>query len=176
MGVQEADASELALERQGLTLELDDVVAEDLRSYVGLGCLLDVLMTELEHDLRLADRKPVLVPDASAQDEGVIVKAEVRSVDEQDFADLNRRVLARADRERHVVLIGRLSQDLREVEEALARSEAVWFENELAAQVLKLVKRQAIGIAARLELRDPSRPCRFRRDGGFGHALQVLCK
>src|SRR6185295_7733312 len=154
------------------------VVGGVVRKNVRLGRLLDVLMAELEDDLRVAGGKPVLVPNASAQDEGVVVEAEVGRVDEQDLPDLNRRVLVSADREGDVGSIGRLSQNLREVEQALARPEAVGFEHELAAQVLKLVKRQAVGIAARLELRNPSSPwCAGLCHGGrFGHAFVGLCK
>jgi hypothetical protein len=145
------------------------MVTEDMRSYVGLGRLLYVLMTELEHDLRVADREPVLVANAPAQDEGVVVEAEVGRIHEQDFPDLNRRILERSDREGDVVPIGWLSHHLREVEQALARPEVVRSEHELATQVLKLVKRQAVGIGARLDLRDLSCPCRGLRRGDPPH-------
>ena len=54
VGEQQSDSAELALERQRLTLELDLMIAQDVRPHVRLGRLLHVGMTELEHDLRVA--------------------------------------------------------------------------------------------------------------------------
>ena len=92
MREQQADAAEPILQRQGLGLELDPVVAEDLRPHVRLGGHLHVRVAELEDDLRIAQREAVLVGDASAQDEGVVVEPEVRGVQEEHLADLQRRV------------------------------------------------------------------------------------
>ena len=92
MREQQADAAELILQRQGFGLELDAVVAEDPRPHVPFGGRLHVRVAELEHDLGIAQREAVLVGDASSQDEGVVVEPEVRGVEEEHLADLQRRV------------------------------------------------------------------------------------
>ena len=52
--------------------------------------LLDVRVAKLEDDLRVADREPFRVGDPSAQDERVVIEPEVRRIQEQHFADLQR--------------------------------------------------------------------------------------
>jgi hypothetical protein len=49
------------------------------------------------------------------------------------------------------VLLGWIAKDPGEIEEALARSEAIRSEDELAAEVLHLVNGQAVGVTAWLE-------------------------
>ena len=90
MGVEQADAAQLLLERQGLDLELDAVIAQDVRPHVGFRAHLQVGVPELEDDLGLADGEAVLVGDSAAQNEGVVVQAEVIGINEQHFADLDR--------------------------------------------------------------------------------------
>src|SRR5499427_2150147 len=158
VGVQHADAAELAFEGERLALELDAVVAEDVGPYVGLGRRLQVRVTELEHDLGVADREAVLVADSPAQDEASVVQPEVGRIHEEHFADLNRRALAGSYGESDGVRLGRLTQDLGKIEEALTRPEAVRPENELAAEILHLVQGQTIGIVPRFEERDTTRP------------------
>ena len=55
MGVEQTDSSKLLLQRQGLHLELDAVIAKDIGPDVGLGRSLQFGMPELEDDLGLAD-------------------------------------------------------------------------------------------------------------------------
>ena len=86
--VEHAHAAQPVLERQGLGLELDAVVAVDVRPHVHLGRRLRVGVAELEDDLGSPDREAVLVGNAAAQDEGVVVEPEVLGVDEQHLADL----------------------------------------------------------------------------------------
>ena len=155
---EQPNAAELVLQRQRLALELDLVVAEDLRPNVRLGGDLHVRMAELEDDLGVPGRETVLVGDAAPQDEGVVVEPEVRRVHEEDFADLERRVDELVRREPDVVLGGRPLHDLREVEEALARHEVVGSQDELALEVLDLVERKAVRVLARLRAAAPAGP------------------
>ena len=75
--IQHADPAEPVPERKRLRLELDAIVALDLRPDVDLGGRLQVLVAELEDHLRLPGRKTVLVGDAPAQDERVVVEPEI---------------------------------------------------------------------------------------------------
>ena len=79
-----------SLSGSGLALELDAMVAEDVGPHIGFRGNLHVRMTELEDDLRIADRKAVFVRNAAAQDECVVVQPEVLGIDEQHFTDLDR--------------------------------------------------------------------------------------
>ena len=119
---------------------------------------LQVGMPELEDDLGLADGEAVLVGDAAAQNEGVVVEAEVIGIDEQHFADLDRLLDEAFGRVLYAVLFGGLLKDLAEVEEALARMELVGPQDELAADVLGRMDGHAVGILARLELGDAPHP------------------
>jgi hypothetical protein len=50
---------------------------------------LQVGIAEFKHDLRIADRKALFVPDPSPKDETVIVETEVGCIDEEHFPNLN---------------------------------------------------------------------------------------
>src|SRR3954471_23383104 len=131
-------------------------------------------MTELEHDLRVATRKPILVANAPAQDEAVVVEPEVGCIHEQDFPDLNWLILESSNGEGHTVLSRGGSENLLEIEEALARREVVGPEDELATEVLNLVDGQAVGILTRFEHRYVSCPCCRRLGCGcYRHAATV---
>ena len=166
VGVEQTDAAQLLLQRQGLDLELDAVVAEDVRPDVGLGRRLQFGMPELEDDLGLADGEAVLVGDSAAQNEGIVVEAEVIRVNEQHFADLDRLFDEAFRRVLYAVLFCGLPKDLTEVEEALARVELVGPQDELAADVFGRMDGHAVGILARLELGDASHPT-----GGYRFAV-----
>ena len=91
MGVEHADPAEPLFQRQRLALELDPVLAEDLRPNVGLGRPLYVGVPVLEDDLGVPDWKAVLIRDAPPQNEGIVVQPEVVGVDEENLTDLERR-------------------------------------------------------------------------------------
>src|SRR4029077_851661 len=61
VGIEEPITADLILERQRLRLELDSVLAIDLRPHVQGGCLLLFGVTKLEDDLRVAGRETVNV-------------------------------------------------------------------------------------------------------------------
>ena len=120
VGEEQADATELLLERQGLDLELDAVIAQDVRPHVGFRAHLQVGVPELEDDLGLTDGEAILVGNAAAQNEGVVVQAEVVGINEEHFADLHRLFYKAFRCVLYAVLFGGLLKDLAEVEEALA--------------------------------------------------------
>src|SRR4051812_31473783 len=105
----------------------------------------------LEHDLRLADREAVLIHDPAAQDEGVVVEAKVGCVDKQHLANLQRLLLESLRYDPHTMGGGRSAQHIDKVEKALTRYQPVGLQQQLAAKVLKLVDRQAVGIQAGLD-------------------------
>jgi hypothetical protein len=88
VGVEQAYTAESFFKWQGLAFELYAVGSKDLRTDVGLSRRLYVLPTPLEHDLRITDRKAVLVRDPPPQNKSVVVQAEVFSVDEEYLTDL----------------------------------------------------------------------------------------
>src|SRR5215469_12015141 len=134
------------------------MVAEDVGTYIGLRSYLEIGMAKLEDDLRLADREAILVGDATPQNEGVIVEAEVIGVDEDDFAQLHRLRLKASDIVLHAVLFGRQLEHPAKIEESFARVKLVGPQDELAANVLGRVNRHAVSIATRFELGDAAHP------------------
>ncbi len=146
MGVEQTDAAELFLERQGLDLELDAVIAQDIWPNVGFRAHLQIGMPELEDDLGFSDGEAVLVGDSAAQNESVVVQAEVVGINEQHFADLDRLFYEAVRRVLYAVLFCGLLKDLAEVKEALARMELVGPQDELAADVFGRMDGHAVGI------------------------------
>jgi hypothetical protein len=134
------------------------VIAKDIGPDVGLGRSLQFGMPELEDDLGLADWETVLVRDPAAQNEGVVVEAEVIRVDKQHFADFYRLLQEAFGRVFHAVLFSRLAHGLAEVKQALSRMEFVGPQKELAADVFGRMDGHAIGVLARLELGDAAHP------------------
>ena len=145
--VQQPVAADLVLQRQRLGLELDAVLAGDLRSHVDRGRGLLVRVAVLEDDLRVAGRKAVDVGDAAAQDERVVVEAEVRRVEEEDLAHLGPLAgLGVGDEADAGARRGALHQRA-ELPEAVDRGEAVRLQDQLGLEVGDLVERRAVGVA-----------------------------
>jgi hypothetical protein len=134
------------------------VIAEYLRPNVGFGGRLDVGVSELEDNLGIPDRKSILVWDPPAQDEGVIIEAEVVRIDEQDLADPQRLLLKSLLGEFHAVRCCGLPHHFPEVKETRTRDEVVRPQHELAAQVLDLMQRKAVVVGTWLDLRNTPRP------------------
>jgi hypothetical protein len=82
-------SAHLIFQRQGLRLELDPVVAGDVRTHVQFRGLLHIRVAELEHDFRVARGEAVYVSDAPAQDESMVVESEVSGVEEEDTSMSN---------------------------------------------------------------------------------------
>src|SRR3954465_10508486 len=91
MGAEHPELAEPLFQRQRLALELDPVLAKNLRPNVGLGRPLYVGVSVLENDLGVPDWKAVPIRDAPPQNEGMVVQPEVVSVDEENLTDLERR-------------------------------------------------------------------------------------
>src|SRR5687767_6148756 len=119
-------------------------------------------MAKLEDNLRISNRKAVLIENAPAQDERIPVKPEVGCIDEEHFADPNRILFRSPWRELDAVLPGGLCQQRREVEQALSRHEVIRPEHEFAGEISNFIERQAVGVGPRLELRDQCRAWRGR--------------
>ena len=73
-------------------------------------------MPEFEDDLWLPRWETLRIRNASAQDECVFVQSEVLGIDEQNFPDLERRILEILRGKLHAALIGRRPEYLREFE------------------------------------------------------------
>src|SRR5262245_66129124 len=106
-------------------------------------------MPKLEDDLRIADRKAIHVTDPPSKDERVVVKAEVGSVQEDDFSYLRTLVGGWIGDESHTNGLGRALHDLGEVPEALNRGEALRLHDEFGLKVSDLVQRGCISIGCR---------------------------
>ena len=84
-----------------------------MRPYIGRGRYLDIRVPEFEDDLWLPRWETLGIRNASAQDECVFVQSEVLGIDEQNFADLERRVLETFRGKFYAALIGRHPEYLR---------------------------------------------------------------
>src|SRR5688572_26471882 len=170
VGVEHANPTEAFLERQGLRLEFDTVIARDVRAHIGLGGLLQIGAAMLEDDFRVADRKTILIGNAATQDEGVVVETKIRGVQEQHFANLQRLLVPPLGVDDHAGFGGGLAQHIHKIEKALARGQAVGLQEKFAAEILELVDRQTVRINARLKLRHAADPAfrHGRRTGGRG--------
>ena len=144
--VEHAHAAGLVLERKGLRLEFDPVVAGDLRADVHVGTLLQIGMAKLEDDLRIAHREPVDVLGPPAQDEGVVVEPEVGRIEEENFSDARLRLLEGLAREIDAGLLGGPLHQPGEVVEAVDRREAVTLEDDLGFDVLNVVQRVPVAV------------------------------
>ena len=158
MRIEQPDSPELVLQRQRLTLELDAMVSVNLWPNISFCGRLDVGVSELEYDLGLADREPVLVGNAPPQDKSIVVEPVVWRIHKQDLTNLGGFIQEIILRETHIVLFGRSSHQLSEIEQTLPRCETVWSEDELATEIVQLVERKAVRILALLDLRDASHP------------------
>src|SRR5215471_6341262 len=152
VGVQHAETPDLVLQRQGLGLELDPVLAGDVGPHVHPRRLLQVGMPELEDNLRIAHREPVHVLLASAQDEGVVVEPEVGRVEEKHLSDAGARILEAFAGEVDVCIGGGLLHKLRELPKGVDRVEAVALQNDLGLEILQLVEWMPVTVPALLEL------------------------
>ena len=158
---QPPHAADPLLERHDLELELDLVLAVDVRPYVDRLGRLHIVAAVLEDDLRIADRESVLVGDAPAHDEGVVVEVEATGIEEQHLAYLGpllrfRRVT--------VTDAGRLRGALHDAGiflEDVGRGEAVGLQDQLALQVAELVAAAAVGVFTAVLLGKPSLQHRF---------------
>src|SRR5262249_48933823 len=106
-------------------------------------------MPKLEDDLRIADREAIHVTNAPSKDESVVVKAEVGSVQEDDFSYLRTLVCCGIGDESHTNGLGRALHDLAEVPEVLKRREALGLQDEFGFKVGDLVQLGAINIGCR---------------------------
>jgi hypothetical protein len=78
-----------------------------MRPYVRLSRYLDIWVPEFENDLWLPRWETLCIRNASAQDECVFAQSEVLGINEQNFPDLERRVLETFRGKFHAALIGR---------------------------------------------------------------------
>ena len=81
------------------------MVTEDVRAHIGFSCNLQIWVAELEHDFRFADGEAVLVGDAAAKDEGIVVESEILGVGKNNFAELDRLGIEAGDAILHAVLL-----------------------------------------------------------------------
>ena len=75
-------------------------------------------MTELEDDLRIANRETVHVRDSTAQDESIVVEPEIGGIAKNDLPDLRPQARLAICDEAHPDLLRRLLHQLAEVAEA----------------------------------------------------------
>ena len=152
---QTPHAANAVLERHDLELELDLVLAVDLRPHVdGLG-LRHVVAAILEDDLGIADREAILEGDAPPADERVVVEVIVAGIEEKHLAylgpllRLGRRL--KADPRRH----GGALHEGGELLEHVNGRKAVGLQDQLALQVAQLVATSSVGIGAAILLGQP---------------------
>ncbi len=103
-------------------------------------------MAELEDDFRVAGGEPVHVGNAAAQDEGVVVEAEILGVAEHDLPYLGAQFGARVLDEPDAELLGGALHDAAEIAEGADRGEALRLQDQLGFQILHPVERRAVGV------------------------------
>src|SRR5688572_14177355 len=109
--------------------------SKDMRPDIRLRARLDVRVPKLEDDLRIPDRKAILIRYTPPQNKSVVVEAEVGCIDEEDFTDLERLLLKTLRREFYAALLSRLLYDVAEREETFARVEVIRLQHHLAGQI-----------------------------------------
>src|SRR5579863_6014549 len=114
MGIQDAISADLVLQRKSLGLELDTVLTGNLGPHVQCRRLLLVWMTKLKDDFRITHRKTIHVGNPPAQNERVVVQAEVEGVAENDFPDFWSEPRLTIFYETNVPLLGSSFDDLAE--------------------------------------------------------------
>src|SRR5260370_28746959 len=147
MRVQNAICADLIFQWQRLSFEFDPVFSRDLWPYVQRRSLLLIGMPELEDDLGIAHGKTVHVADAPPQDEGVVIKTRIRSVDKNNLPDFRPAAGLRIVCEPSFQILGRALHQLAEVTKALNRGEAVGLQDELGLKVLKSIERMTVRVS-----------------------------
>ena len=148
--VEDAISADLIFQRKDLGFELDAILASYLWTHVNRRGLLLVGVTELEDDFRIAYGEAIDVGDAPAQNECVVVEAEVGSVAKNDLPDLGPQAgFAVLDKANTQLLRG-ACHDLAKVAEGLHGCEVVRFQDELGFEVLDAVEGGPVGIPRRV--------------------------
>lgn len=124
---QQTDPSKFIFKRQELTFKLDPMITSNIGTNIHLCCFLNIGVSEFEYNLRIANWESVLINDPSAQNEGIVVKAEVGCVNKYDFTDFYGLVTIALTRKTNTVLYSSSLQHLSEGEETLAGGESVRF-------------------------------------------------
>src|SRR5215813_12866753 len=112
-------------------------------------------MAKLENDFRFTRREPVLVGNASSQDERVVVEAKIEGIPKHHFADLgfeHYTVVPEHDTE----LFRRSSHQLPILEKHFCRGEGVGFQNKLTLEIVNLIEWTAVTVFTLFEVRNPS--------------------
>src|SRR5689334_25344167 len=114
VGVKDPIPADFVLQRQCFRLELDPVGSRDFGPHVHLSGLLLVRMAKLKNNFRIAHGKAVNVRNTPAQDEPVVVEAEVGCIAESDLAYFRPEVSMRIGNEPHPDLLRSLLHNLAE--------------------------------------------------------------
>ena len=122
-------------------------------------------MAELENNLRVARKKAVLVRDAPAQDERVVVEFVVLSIHEKHFPDLRLQALEALGGKTNVGTLRGPLHDLGEVVKALDRGKPVALQDDLAFKVLNVIEGMAVAVGSLFNISNPF---------GLGVFLRIL--
>src|SRR5690349_1079370 len=99
--------------------------SEDLRPYICLCRRLYVRVPELEDDLRVTDRKAIVIRNPPPENKGIVVESEVGGIDEEDLTDLQRFFFVPFRRESYTGLFGGFFNDITEREQTFARDKVI---------------------------------------------------
>jgi len=105
-------------------------------------------MAKLEDEFRRAGGKPVLIAEAPAQDEGVVVETKVCSVEEEDLPDLREGILESLAGKVDVSFVRSVPDQLGKLSEAVHGGEAVPLEDDLGLDIVNLVEWMAVTVYA----------------------------
>src|SRR6185369_1257393 len=177
VGVEHTEPADLIAQRQGLRLELQLVLAGNVRPDIQFRSLLQIRVPELEDYFRLTHGKAVFVGNAPAQDEGIVVKFVVRSVEENDLPYLGSLAHHGISGKPYTEIIGRTAHKTAELMEARHRGEAVGLQNNLALKIFDVIKGMAVAVGPLLKFGNPFGPGRvFRHDCSSAESSWKSCR
>jgi hypothetical protein len=151
MRIEETVPAELIVQWQGFCLELDLVAARDRRPDVDRRGGVQIRVPELEDDFRITHREPVFVSGAPPQYERIVVKSEVRGIEEKNFSDPRLQLRHMPRRKSDLALLRRLPYDRAILVKILDTSETIRLQDKLALEIVHPIERTPVSIFAVLE-------------------------
>src|SRR5215469_12593494 len=162
MRIQHTKTAELLLQRESLGFELDSVGARDVGPDVHFSGGLEVGMPELEYDLRISDRKAVLVGDTAAQNERTVVKGEIPGIEKHHLPDSRSQTFEGAGGKAQIEILRDPTRQPAKVVKSWRRSKAIGLQDQFALKIVNGVERMPVTVGTGPEHWNPFHVKRLR--------------